>query len=145
MEIRALDEEEAEAFREQRDWLNELLAGVGSDVRLTARVEDLPNLQSILDNGPYTDEPMGELGALGTAFGDVLGPMLDMEWVVFTDEDGSSFALRHATKSVLLFPHDSILKRLEEGQQLHFDQLFRDLSAEVRRQLELPLDRHREP
>src|SRR5262249_37567151 len=92
--------------------------------RLTATAADLSLLQKILDGGPYTDSPEGELIALGTSLGDLLAQALNMKWVRYSDEYGSDLALRYEKTSIAIFPRDMIVKRVENGEDPDLQDLY---------------------
>lgn len=135
IETRPLDPEESAGLGGHREWIGALLADAGIVYKFAGTRTDLPQLQAILDNGPYSEDPIAEVFALGTVFGDVLAAELKFEWVVLDDDAGSDFALQHQVRSVYLFPHDAILKRIEKGENVAFEGLFSALAAEVTQQL----------
>jgi hypothetical protein len=117
MVTRELTHEEAAGLETQREWVRALLKGFGSDVRLTASVDDIPTLHSLISEGPYTSDASSELFVFGVVFGDILAHELDLEWVVVEDEQGVDFALLARQSSVCVFPCDMLLKRIEAGEQ----------------------------
>lgn len=92
---------------------------------------DIPLLQRILDSGPYTDNAEGELLALGTTLGDLLGRALGMTWVRFTDEHGDDLGLRYADTSIVIFPRDMIIKRVENDEQPDLQHIYTGIISEV--------------
>src|SRR5687768_14709261 len=98
MEIRQLNETETAEFSSERKWLNKILRHFGDEFALTRLPEDIPNLQSLLDVEPFASGDEAALEALGSAFGNVVANTLGLDWVVFTDEHGSDFAIKHPTK-----------------------------------------------
>jgi hypothetical protein len=110
---------------------------VGGQGALTGTASDLPTLQSLLEHGPYTDEPVAEMQALSIAFGDALADELEMEWVT-ADDDSIAFALCHRRYRVLVFPEDALLKRIEAGEQVDLSRLYAEIAEAVRQQLAQP-------
>jgi hypothetical protein len=78
--------------------------------------------------------PQEIANALGAAFGDYLVRTLDMRWVVATDENGTAFALRHEAGETMVFPVQSVLKRIETRQS----GFFFDIARVVKSRLENP-------
>lgn len=116
--IRALDTSELAGFESDRIWVNQLLEKSDSNLKLTCTKTDLPTLQTLLDNGPYSTNASAELVTFGTVFGDVLAHEIGLHWVVLTDEFGTDFALQFKDDSIFVFPRDMIVKRVERGENV---------------------------
>jgi len=100
-------------------WVNELLEKeFKTEVRLGGTREDIPNLHTMLSEGPYTSDPEEELKTFGIVFGQVLARELGMRWVVYRDDEGSDFALQYQDTELFVFPCDMIAKRLEAGEEI---------------------------
>ncbi len=99
---------------------------------LTGSALDLPLMQRVYDGGPYTNDAISEVIALGTAFGDVLARTLGMSWFRYCDEDGEELALRHENTDVVVFPRTLLLTRLEEGRPINMTLIFDEVGALVR-------------
>jgi len=99
--------------------------------RLSNTPFDLPNMQEILNGGPYTDSPVGELIALGTVLGDLIADRLDFHWVRYSDEQGVDLALRYGETSIVVFPRGMITKRIEDGEDPDLQKLFDGLVDKV--------------
>ena len=61
---------------------------------------------------------------IGSVMGDAIADVFGMEWVVYTDENGSDFAIAHPEKTVFAFPQDMLVKRFEEGEPINISELF---------------------
>lgn len=137
MNTRPLDQAELEGMAAERQWINDLLAGFGSDVRLTGSATDIPTLHTLLDRGPFTEDVIAELELFGGAFGDILANEIGLSWVVFEDEAGTDFALKFGSHKVVVFPRDMLAKRVEAGEspsQINLLVMLNEISHAVREQ-----------
>lgn len=139
MKARPLNDLERDGMAAERRWIDDLLAGFGSDVRLTGSTDDIPTLHTLLDRGPFTDDATGELELLGGAFGDVLANQVGLCWVVYEDEMGADFALQLGARDFFVFPRDMLVKRIEAGEpaskidlRVMLDEVARAAHAHVR-------------
>lgn len=112
-------------------WVNELLQQeFQTEVRLTGTREDIPNLHTMLGEGPYTEDPNAELSTFGIVFGHILAREMPLRWVVYRDEEGSDFALQYQDLQLFVFPGDMLAKRIEEGEditEIDLDVMFENL------------------
>ena len=100
-------------------WVNEILEKeFKTEVRLSGTREDIPNLHTMLSEGPYTEDAEAELKTFGIVFGHVLARELGMRWVVYSDDEGGDFALQYQDKELFLFPCDMLIKRAEAGEDI---------------------------
>lgn len=100
-------------------WVNELLANeFETDVRLSGTREDIPNLHTMLSEGPYTGDASTELTTFGLVFGHILARELPLRWVIYRDDQGSDFALQYQDLELFVFPGDMIIKRVEAGEEI---------------------------
>ena len=142
MKTRPLDQNEIDGLAYYRTWVNDILTrGFGVEYAVDGSEEDVPYLDLVLSKGPYTESPADELTILGSVLGDVIARMLGMEWIVFTDEEGTSFALAHPTKHVYSFPQDLLLKRAEKGTLGTISELYGPLVDSLRSEIEHAKDR----
>ncbi len=96
---------------------------------------DLQAIQSLLDrSGPHRSDPL-TLEGLGVILGDVLARKLDLHWVTLTDSAGSTPALRYRESSIILFPTDMIVKRVERGEAVDVVDLFNTIVQHVRQMI----------
>jgi len=81
-----------------------------------------------------------ELQSLGVTFGDLLVQSLDLEWVEIEDEYGLDPALRHKDtetyKNIILFPLTMISKRIEDGEAVKVETLYRVLCNAVQQMID---------
>lgn len=94
---------------------------------------DIEVLQRILQGGPYTDSAEGELVALGTSFGDLLSRALQLKWVRYTDEHGTDIGLQYRYTSIMVFPRDMLIKRVEADEEVDLQHLYDGVLREVQR------------
>lgn len=80
---------------------------------LSADLDDLRILQSIIDQRVVSAGQTYELQALGIALGDVMVAELGFDWVVLRDQYGRSRALQYKLTENYLFPVTMISKRVE--------------------------------
>jgi len=131
MESRSLNKEEIEGLEQERNWVIDLLKGHGSDIKLEKNNSDLKTLQTILENGPYTNDAESELIVLGTVYGDILASELGLHWVVVTDEHGEDIGLQYKNTKIFLFPRDMIIKRIEKNEEPDLTFMFNELKKTV--------------
>ena len=91
----------------------------------------LPLLQRAIDDGPYTDAVETELTAFGTVFGDLLGDALHMQWICYTDEEGTDLALRYGGSTIVSFPRSMIIKRIENDEEIDLQHLFNEIAKKL--------------
>jgi hypothetical protein len=94
--------------------------------------KDFDALQAILDSNALEPEATYSLEALGIAFGCAfinIGEHFD--WCIVTDDMGRDPAIRYKETTLLIFPQDMILKRVEEGEAICVRELYDDLCASV--------------
>ena len=97
---------------------------------------DLSLVQLVVDNGPYADDPVEELEALGTCFGDLLAAHLDLHWVVCVDSDGEELGLRYGEGSIVIFPREVFVDVARKGDEIDVHDLFDRLCGEVREMID---------
>lgn len=127
MDVRNIDADEANGLEAERQWVQALIKGFGSDVVLSKTKSDLPTLQTIIENGPYTESPTNELVVIGTNYGDILATELELHWVVVTDEYGTDIGLQYKKSEIYLFPRDMIVKRFEQCEEIDLSFMFEEL------------------
>ncbi len=127
MDVRNIDADEANGLEAERQWVQALIKGFDSDVVLSKTKSDLPTLQTIIENGPYTESPANELVVIGTTYGDILATELGLHWVVVTDEYGTDIGLQYKNSEIYLFPRDMIVKRFEQGEEIDLSFMFEEL------------------
>jgi len=120
----------------EREFANSVVESRFPNTQLLGTAADLEVLQQIFESGPYSDSAEGELVALGTSFGDLLARALELDWVCYTDASGSDIGLRYRETSIVLFPRDMIVKRVEQNQMVVLPQLYDEVIREVEKLLE---------
>ncbi|WP_367871924.1 DUF3806 domain-containing protein [Luteolibacter sp. Populi] len=116
---RPLNSEELATLAGSAEWVNRLLEEeFQSKVRLTGTREDIPNLHTMLEEGPFTEDAKAELKTFGIVFGNVLARELPLRWVVYRDANGTDFALQYEELELFVFPWDLLVKRMEGGEDL---------------------------
>lgn len=119
-----------------REFLAVVLERVYPDLRLIGTSEDVEVLQHVLDGAPYSDQHEAELVALGTCLGDLLAISLELEWCRCDDEYGIDLGLRYQQTSLIVFPRDMIVKRVERDEQVDLQMLYDGSIQEVQRLIE---------
>lgn len=98
---------------------------------LSADLDDLRILQSIVTQRVLSGEQTYELQALGVALGDVMVAELGFNWVVLRDKYGRSRALRYKLTENFLFPVTMISKRVEADLSFNVAELYEKAVAIV--------------
>jgi hypothetical protein len=95
---------------------------VGSS--LSADMDDLRILQSIVDQHAVDATQVFELQALGVALGDVMVAELGFKWIVLRDKYGRSRALQYKATENYVFPITMISRRVEGDLEFIVKELF---------------------
>jgi hypothetical protein len=94
---------------------NEMVVKIAG-TKLCGSEEDLDGIQAVLNSNTIEPEAIYSLEALGVAFGRVfIENHAAFDWWMVIDETGRDPAIRYKESSMLLFPQDMILKRIEDG------------------------------
>lgn len=124
--------EEQATLQGATTWVNEILEKeFKTKIRLKGTREDIPNLHTMLSEGPYTEDVEAELNSFGMVFGHVLARELGMRWVIYQDDQGSDYALQYQNLELFLFPGDMLIKRAEAGDdisEINLDAMLESLS-----------------
>lgn len=115
-----------------REFLPAVLDARFPGIQLSGGTLDLPLMQQVYDGGPYTNDGISEVIALGTAFGDVIARTLGMSWVRFCDDEGEELALRYENTDIVVFPRTLLLTRLEQGVAINLALIYDEVCAMVR-------------
>lgn len=118
-----------------REFIPAVLKARFPETQLTGSPADLSLMQQIYDGGPYTNDAVSEVIALGTAFGDVLANTLGLSWVRYCDEEGEELALRYESTDIVVFPRTMLLTRMEEGAPINLVLIYDEVCALVRQRL----------
>lgn len=118
-----------------REFIPAVLVARFPGIQLTGSATDLAVMQQVYDCGPYTNDAVSEVIALGTAFGDVLANTLGMSWVRYCDDEGEELALCYENTDIVVFPRTMLLTRMEEGAPIDLTLLYEEVCALVRQRL----------
>jgi len=107
---------------------------------------DLDTLQQLLDQRVVESDEISNLQAMGVVLGDLLAHELDMQWIIYEDEEGRSRALQLGPTQNFLFPITMISRRVEVGIKLNVADVYAKAVAEMepfvgtryRKQQEMP-------
>ena len=126
--------EDEKVLAHDRAYLTMIRDAYFSSRNLSGTRAYLDLLQEIFDNAPWTDsEPIAEVIATGTVFGDVIAAELGCAWVKYSDEQGEDLALRYGETSVT---RDMLIKRMEQGEyEIDLSYLFAQVCLEVKKML----------
>ena len=119
-------DEEFARIEAQRKWVREHYEPEAQHKYQTLEGK-LRLLRVILEAGWIEKSETVKLQCLGITFGDALAQELKMEWVTVEDEHGRNPALRLPGTTVIFFPLTMISKRIERGDVVDVDDLFRCL------------------
>jgi hypothetical protein len=151
MSFAPLTSDDIAALDSDREFATAVLDARFPGSHLIGTASDVEVLQLIIDGGPYTDSAEDELIALGTSFGDLLLLELDLEWMRYSDEHGTDIGLRFRDTSIVIFPRDMLIKRVEAEEEIDLQHLYDGVVREVNRLVASGeyqkdrLARHREP
>jgi hypothetical protein len=131
MNFAPLASDDTAALAYDRKFVSAAVEALYPGTVLTGTPSDIEVLQRILDGGPYIDSAEHILVALGTSLGDLLGRALDMPWVRYTDEHGIDLGLRYGQTSIVIFPRDMVIKRVEDGEQADLQHIYSGVMREI--------------
>ena len=131
MSFAPLTSDDITALDSDREFATAVLDARFPGTHLIGTPSDVEVLQRIVQGGPYTDSAEGELVALGTSLGDLLSRALGLEWVRYTDEHGTDIGLRYRDTSIVIFPRDMLIKRVEAGEEVDLQHLYDGVVREI--------------
>lgn len=135
MQFSPLTAHDFNILERERFFIASLSEFISPGSKLTGTEDDLSLLQKIFENRPYTEYPEIELIALGTAFGDLLAKMLDMNWTCYSDDSGPEFCLRYGERMIVTFPRNMIIKRVERDEEPDFTHLYRGVVQQIQKMI----------
>lgn len=135
MNFASLTSEDDAALAYDRKFVSASVEAIYPGTVLTGMPSDIEVLQRIVNGGPYTDSAEHILVALGTSLGDLLGRALDLQWVRYADEHGIDLGLRYGQTSIVIFPRDMIIKRIEDGERPDLQELYDGVLREIQQLL----------
>lgn len=101
------------------------------DVQLRHTENDLRLLQRLQDEGGLRAGQEQELEAVGIVFGEVLAARTPFRWITVEWQGERSLGLQYPGTTVIVFPGSMIAKRVNRGERVEFEPLFRATLAHV--------------
>jgi hypothetical protein len=101
------------------------------NVHLRRTEDDLQLLQRLHDDGGLDATQGRELEAIGIVFGDVLAARTSLDWITVEWKGKRDLGLQYPDTTIIVFPGSMIAKRINRGEQLEFEPLFRATVAQV--------------
>jgi hypothetical protein len=92
---------------------------------------DLKKIQEVVDRKIIKNGDVAQWQALGVVFGDVLAAELDLNWVSYQDDLGSSKALRWKKTENYVFPVTMLSKRVQYKEKVDVFALFEQIKLDV--------------
>jgi hypothetical protein len=92
---------------------------------------DLKQIQEVVDRKIIKNGDVEQWQALGVVFGDVLVAELDLNWVSYEDELGSSKALRWKKTENYVFPVTMLSKRVQYKEKVDVFALFEQIKLDI--------------
>jgi hypothetical protein len=109
----------------------EMLRARYGDVQLHRTEDDLWLLQRLHDDGGLQAGQERELEAVGIVFGEVLAARTPLKWITFEWQGERSLGLKYPNTNIIVFPGSMIAKRVNRGERVDFESLFRSTVAQV--------------
>lgn len=131
MKFTPLSPADSAALDSDREFVRAALGAHFGGELLSGTQRDIALLQRVLESRPYTDKPDGEVIALGTTLGDLLSRALGMPWVHIADEHGDDLGLRYGDTSIVIFPRNMLLRRVEDGEEPEMQHLYDGVISEI--------------
>ena len=132
--IEELNEDDKEWLRKNREWLIGHFDNPEDYSTVSAK---LKLIETVLSNKWVNKDETAKLHALGIAFGDALEQDVEeLSWVAVEDDIGRDPALRWLDTSVIVFPHTSISKRVEDDVKFDVYDMFGGFQKAIQEALE---------
>jgi hypothetical protein len=103
----------------------EMLRARYGDVQLHRTEDDLRLLQRLHDDGGLQAGQERELEAVGIVFGEVLAARTPLKWITVEWQGERSLGLKYPNSNIIVFPGSMIAKRVNRGERVEFESLFR--------------------
>jgi hypothetical protein len=100
-------------------------------VNIKQDLGDLKKIQEVVDRKIIKNGDVEQWQALGVVFGDVLVAELDLNWVSYEDELGSSKALQWKKTENYVFPVTMLSKRVQYKEKVDVFALFEQIKLDV--------------
>ncbi|MEO2181895.1 MAG: DUF3806 domain-containing protein [bacterium] len=117
----------------QRRETMDLIARRLGILNLKGDKSDLKVLQNLVDRKAIGRDDVRGLQSLGIVFGDVLVNEYGLGWVSYTDDIGTSKALRWKKTENYVFPVTLFSKRVQFKENINMTGVFEEIGAEVER------------
>ena len=101
------------------------------DVKFCHTEDDLWLLQQLHDDGELRAGQEEDLVAVGIVFGEVLAAHAPLRWITVEWQGKRSLGLQYPNSTVIVFPGSMIAKRVDRGERVEFESLFRSTLAQV--------------
>jgi hypothetical protein len=101
------------------------------DAQLCHTEDDLRWLQRLQDDGELRAAQEQELEAVGIVFGEVLAARTSLRWITVEWQGERALGLQYPNTTVIVFPNTMIAKRVNRGERVEFESLFRSTVAQV--------------
>ena len=129
-----LDGSEWAHLREQVATIQALVKRRYGAGALDQSLADLAVIQRLIDDQVFDETQPDEVRSIGVVFGNVLQKELGFEWTALDDERGREPGLVLKTaKPLMIHPMRMVLGRVAAGTRFDFQQMFRDVKADVAR------------
>ncbi|MEM7345884.1 MAG: DUF3806 domain-containing protein [Chloroflexota bacterium] len=93
---------------------------------------DLQKIQDILDTKQVDSEATQVLEALGVIFGKVfVNETPHYDWWIVEDEHGIDACVRYKETSLISFPQEMIVRRVEDNEEFNVPELYEQLGNEL--------------
>lgn len=129
--IRPLTDDDQNRISDQVATVLRMLRLRYGDVQLCHTEDDLRLLQRLQDDHALWAGQEDELHALGVVFGRVLAARTPLRWITIEWEGKRTLALQYPNTTVIIFPDSMIAKRINRGERVEFESLFRATVAQV--------------
>jgi Domain of unknown function (DUF3806) len=101
------------------------------DVQLRQTEDDLFLLQRLQDDGALRPGQEDELEAVGIVFGQVLAARTPLRWITVEWQGERGLGLQYPNTTVIVFPGSMISKRINRGERIEFESLYRSTVSQV--------------
>jgi hypothetical protein len=108
-----------------------LLRSRYGNVQWRQNEDDLRLLQRLQDDDALVAGQEDVLQAVGAVFGQVLAARTPLRWITLEWEGERTLGLQYPNTTVIVFPGSMIAKRVNRGERVVFESLFRSTVAQV--------------
>ena len=122
MKLYNLSSESNNHLQERRDYIESLLASESEEHHTAA--EKLTLLNLLFKKRPFNNDPTFLIESMGVLLGDALCQVLNLNWVMVEDGDIFSPAVAYSNSTIVSFPIDVIIKRVNQHEDIDIFYLF---------------------